>query len=532
MLRSLTTVSILALAGAASAQIAPYDERPRAVVDLKTLDGAASVSAVWRAADVDIIDATHNRPGPDGRSTGAPGPTHDFTPHAQGPGFDDSAWTVIPADQLEARRGGGRLSFEWYRLALTVPESIGDVPVAGSELVLNLRVDDYAEVWVDGTLSYRFAQSGGGAIAGWNAPNRVVLSTDATPGQRITVAVFAANGPISESPANYIWIRDARLEVFARPHAIEPAPVSAEIVRFDPRLDAIIAPSTTVERIATGFQFTEGPVWDRARSRLLFSDPNANTIYAWSEQTGVSVFRERSGYDGADVLEYRQPGSNGLTFDNQGRLTIDQHGHRRVVRLEPDGSLTTLADRYHGARLNSPNDVVYRSDGALYFTDPAFGLPMVYDDPRKESPIQGVYMLRDGRLSLLVDDLKGPNGIAFNHKETHLYVGNWDEARKAVMRYPVLHDGTLGPGSVFADLTHEQGSEAIDGVKVDSAGNVLVCGPGGLWIFADDGTRLGFLRNVEPPHNIAFGGADGRTLYMTCHTGLYRLRLSAAGPVP
>lgn len=524
--------ALLAVAGTAIAQVAPFDPHPRAVLDLKSPDGAGVVDATWRVADVSIVGATHNRPGVDGRATGAPGPTHEIAPHAQSPDFDDSAWTLVPPDELETRRGGGRLSFEWYRLHLTVPERIGGVETLGGEIVLNLRVDDYAEVWVDGALSYRFAQAGGGVIGGWNAPNRVTLTTSATPGDEFTVAIFAINGPISESPGNYIWIRDARLELFAHPHAVAPEAVSAEIIRFDPALDAVVPVGTAVERVATGFQFTEGPVWDRASNRLLLSDPNANTIYAWSEQSGVGVFRERSGYDGADVLEYHQPGSNGLTFDAQGRLTIDQHGRRRVVRLEPDGSETVLADRYRGDRLNSPNDLVYRSDGALYFTDPAFGLPMVYDDPRKETPFQGVYMLRDGRLTLLTQELLGPNGLAFNHKETHLYVGNWDEARKVVMRYPIEADGTLGPGVVFADLTGEPGDEAIDGVKVDSRGNVYVCGPGGLWIFGDDGTRLGLVRNVESPHNIAFGGADGRTLYMTCHTGVYRMRVGAAGPLP
>lgn len=531
-LAAVAVVAVAQMVGVATAQVAPYDRHPRAVVDLRTLDGAALVDAVWRAADAEIVGTTHGRPGADGRPTASLGPTHDIAPHAERPEFDDSSWEVVAADGLERRRGGGRLSFQWYRLSLVVPEEVMGVATRGAELVLSLRVDDYAEVWVDGVLPYRFAQRGGGVIAGWNAPNRVTLTTSALPGQRIGVAVLAMNGPVSESPSNYIWIREAQLEVHAHPRAIEPEPVSAELIRFDARLDRVISPGATVERIATGFQFTEGPVWDRENSRLLFSDPNANTIYAWSAQTGVGVVRERSGYQGADVAEYHQPGSNGLTFDAEGRLTIDEHGNRRVVRLEADGTETVLADRFRGWRLNSPNDLVYRSDGALYFTDPAFGLPLVYDDPRKETPFQGVYMLRHGRLSLLTDELRGPNGIALNHKETHLYVGNWEESRKVVMRYRLLQDGSVGPGEVFTDLTGEAGAEAIDGVKVDSAGHVLVCGPGGLWIFGEDGARLGLLRNVETPHNIAFGDADGRTLFMTCHTGLYRVRLNGSGPMP
>lgn len=514
-----TIASALIAVSVCGADVAPFATHPRATVDLRTDDGARTVSAQWRATHAELVPT-------DG------GPSFDMTPRIGTPAFDAAPWAAIAPTMLEERRGNGGVSFEWYRLSITLPERIGETAIDGCTLVLNLRIDDYAEVWVDGALPYRFAQTGGAVIAGWNAPNRVTLTTSAVPGRMFDIAIFAANGPISEVPANRIWVREATLEVYANPRAVVPTPVAASIERFDPALDDILPPDAMVERIATGFVFTEGPVWDRAGSRLLFSDPNENTIYAYSPASGVSVVRSPSGYAGADIAEYRQPGSNGLTFDSEGRLTIAQHGNRRVVRLEADGGETVLADRCQGMRLNSPNDLVYRSDGALYFTDPPFGLPRADDDPRKELSFSGVFRLDERGLHLLTSDLKGPNGLAFNHKETHLYVGDWDERHKVVMRYPVLHDGTLGQGEVFADLTGESGDEAIDGVKVDVRGNVYICGPGGLWICSAEGRRLGFIRNVESPHNIAFGDPDGRTLYLMCHTGVYRVRVGIGGPLP
>jgi gluconolactonase len=507
---------------------------PVATVDLATPDGVALVQGQWRYADVRLVERTHRAPGADGQPTGAPVRTLDYEPHAGVAGFDDSQWPRVAPAQLAERRGSGRLCFGWYRIALTLPERVGEVETRGTTAVFQTTLDDYAEVWVDGELPRAVGQRGGSVVAGWNAPNRVVVARGVEPGRRIELAIFAANGPLSDPPANFIWMREARLELFRdgapAPYAVQPAEVNFSVERFDPGLDAVLPPNPKLIALAEGFAFTEGPVWLREAGALLFSDPNRNTIYRYEPAAGaLAVFRDKSGYDGADIGEYRQPGSNGLAVDREGRLTIDQHGERRVVRVERDGALTVLADRFDGRRLNSPNDLVYRSDGALFFTDPPFGLPRFADDPRKELPFSGVYVLRDGVLRLASRSLAGPNGIAFSPDERTLYVGNWDERRKVVVAYDAAPDGALANERVFADLTGEPGEDAIDGIEVDRAGHLYVSGPGGLWIFAPDGRRLGLVRTPRHPHNFAFGGADGRTLYLTARSGLYAMRLEVPG---
>jgi gluconolactonase len=448
-------------------------------------------------------------------------------------GFDDSRWEVIEPETLAQRRSTGRLCFNWYRINVTIPERVGAFYPAGAAAVFETTVDDYAEVWVNGELARGIGQSGGSVVAGWNTPNRILLARSVKPGQKYQVAVFGANGPLSDPPANFIWLRSAKLEFFpgggTEPVAEAPREVNVRIDRKDPALDEIVPANPKLYKLAEGFQFTEGPVWLQKEKALLFSDPNANRIYRWSPEGGLSVFRERSGYDGADVGSYTQPGSNGLTLDPQGRLTIDQHGRRRVVRLRADGKETVLADRFESKRLNSPNDLVYRSDGTLYFTDPPFGLPKFFDDPRKELPYSGVYAVKDGKIRLLTKDLTGPNGLAFSPDEKYLYVDNWDPSRKVVMRYPVQPDGGLGSGEVFYDMTGAPGEEALDGLKVDVRGNLYVSGPGGLWILSPEGKHLGTIVAPQLPANLAWGDSDGNTLYLCARTGLYRMPLRIQG---
>ena len=353
----------------------------------------------------------HREPGPDLRPSGAANRTNDITPHAGAADFDDSGWQVIAPAELETRRSHGRLAFNWYRTSVTLPRKVADFDVAGSTVVFELVIDDYAEIWVDGKLPVVLGQTGGQLVKGFNAPNRVVLTSNAKPGQKFQIAVFGVNGPISNPPVNFIWIRSATLDFYRKGKVGGASDAGGTIVRLDPAFDQIVPKDAKIEKLAGGFQFTEGPVW-HPDGYLLFSDPNANTIYRWSREGAVSVYRSKSGYSGFDIGAYRQPGSNGLTLDRNGLLTINEHGNRRVTRLERPGNITVLADRYEGKRLNSPNDLVYRADGSLYFTDPPFGLPKAFDDPKKELPFSGVYLLRDGKLTLLTTELSGPNGIA------------------------------------------------------------------------------------------------------------------------
>ncbi len=527
---------VLALAPAAAAQRPAAPEGPpRAVVDLLSPEGVAQVGGRWRVHAADLVPLMHRAPDADGQPTGAPVPTTGLAPAAGAAGFDDSGWEAVEPAGLRARRGNGRLSFVWYRIQVTVPERVGDFDPTGSTLLFHTVVDDYAEVWVDGELPRAAGQRGGSVVAGWNAPNRVVVARDVHPGQSIQLAVFGANGPLSDPPANFVWVREARLEFHPGgepgPYAVVPEEVNLEVVRFDPDLDRVVPANPKLYKLAEGFQFTEGPVWLPKEGVLLFSDPNANRIYRYDPRGdgALSVFRERSGYGGPDLAEYGQPGSNGLALDPQGRLTIDEHGRRRVVRLEPDGRETVLADRFEGRRLNSPNDLVYRSDGSLYFTDPPFGLPRFHDDPRRELDFSGVFLWSGGRLRVVSHELQGPNGIAFSPDERFLYVSDWDPQRKVVMRHAVREDGSLEPGEVFADLGGAPGEEALDGLKVDRGGRVYASGPGGVWIFSPEGRRLGRLVAPRLPANFAWGDDDGRTLYLTARSALYRIRLDVPG---
>jgi len=304
------------------------------------------------------------------------------------------------------------------------------------------------------------------------------------------------------------------------------------VLRLDPALDEIVPAGAKIEKLAGGFKFTEGPIWIR-EGYLLFSDIPDNAIMKWAPEGTVSVFMKPSGYRGKAPFKGIESGSNGLTLDKQGRLTIAEHAGRRVTRLGKDGKLTVLAERYEGKRLNSPNDLVWKSDGSLYFTDPPYGLPTQSDnDPEKELPFNGVFRVAKGKLQLLVKDLTWPNGIAFSPDEKYLYVAVSDEAKKIWMRYEVKPDGTLANGKVFFDATSSTEDGAPDGMKVDQKGNVYGTGPGGVWIFSPEGRQLGTIKPPEVPANCGWGDADGKTLYMTARTGLYRIRLMIPGIRP
>jgi gluconolactonase len=493
--------------------------RPDAVVDLQTDDGAGLVGAVWRYSDARVEETGFVEPGspedPLGPGT-APNRTQEVLPHAEAAGYDDSGWRVLRPEETMARLAHGRVCFNWYRLSLTLPDRVGDTGVAGATVVFEVVVDDYAEVWVDGELPHALGDGGGAVVSGFNAPNRVLLTRDARPGDTFTVAVFGINGPISASPPNYIWMRTAALELYAAGRA--PLGFEAPL-----EVEGDLGREARLEQVAGGFEFTEGPLWS-PEGALLFSSPNTNVIYRWDATTGaVTMFRAKSGYTGADIGRFAQPGSNGLAFDPEGRLAMCQHGDRRVLRVNPHGDTTVLADAYLGRRLNSPNDLVFRSDGTLFFTDPPFGLPEAFDDPARELDFSGVFRVADGEVSLVSDELAGPNGLAFSPDERYLYVGNWDPEHKVVMRYDVEAGG---PGEVLFDMTGVPDEDAVDGIEVDREGTLYVCGPGGIWVLSPAGERLALLKLPEAPHNLAWGDADGRTLYITALTGVYRLRLT------
>jgi gluconolactonase len=505
--------------------------RPDAVVDLQTDEGVGLVGGEWRYRDAEVRQIDFVGVGPDLGPSGPPNRTYDVVPHAQAADFDDSAWRVLAPAETERRLGTGRVCFNWYRINVTIPERIGSFDPTGSTVVFEVVIDDYAEVWVDGALPLTLGRTGGQVVGGFNAPNRVILGRDVRPGQRFQLAVFGINGPVSVSPANYIWIRTASLDFYA-PDRAEPAwETPYQLVRADPGIDAIVPAGARLDRVAGGFELTQGPVWTRDGA-LLFSSPTTNVIYRWEPMGTVDVFRAKSGYSGADIGRYSQPGSNGLTFDPEGHLTICQHGNRRVIRVEPHGNLTVLADRYAGKRLNSPSDLVYRSDGTLYLTDPPLGLPEAFDDPKRELPFSGVYRVRDGAVTLLEDSLAGPSGIALSPDERHLYVANSEPERKAVMRYDLDEAGAASNGTVLVDMTAAAGEGAIGGLKVDQAGNLYACGPSGIWLLSPEGAHLGTLSLPERPNNLAWGDDDGRAVYITALTSIYRMRLRIPGVRP
>jgi gluconolactonase len=316
-----------------------------------------------------------------------------------------------------------------------------------------------------------------------------------------------------------------------------PYPTMGRLVRLDPRFDKLIAPDAKIEVLATGFVWSEGPVWVKAQANtpgyLLFSDVPQNTIFRWNETDGLSTFLKPSGYTG--IAPYsEEPGSNGLTIDQQGRLIACEHGDRRIsaMPLTGGGGKRTLADNFQGKRFNSPNDVVAHSKGSYYFTDPPYGLPKREDDPSRETPIFGVYRIGpDGSVSLIISDLVRPNGVALSPDEKTLYIAQSDGAKPVIMAYSLQDDGgktaTLGPGrELFNALALiKQGLNGVpDGLKTDSAGNIWTTGPGGVLILAPDGTLLGRIETGQLTANCAWGD-DGKTLYMTADGYLCRIKV-------
>ena len=316
-----------------------------------------------------------------------------------------------------------------------------------------------------------------------------------------------------------------------RATAMEPTSVQYDVQHDKKKrfLDSVVRPGTKIYEVADGFKFLQGSVWSR-KGYLLCSDTRNNTIYKYSPDGTLSVYRNYAGYRGQDVVNYIQPGSNGLTEDPEGRLIIAEYGRQRLTRLDKDGIVTVLADRYKGTRLNSPCDVALKSDGSIYFTDPKVKLLKTGRPSwEKQLPHRGIYRLAGGKLKLLYKDLGGPRGLAFSPDEKSLYVGDWYKNRKALVRFEVYPDGTLAMPVLFHDMRSHPVQFPTDGLLVDRKGNVYVTGYGGFWIVSPSGMRLGFFRLPFPATSLAWGDEDARTLYIMGVVSLYRMRVEIPG---
>jgi gluconolactonase len=344
-----------------------------------------------------------------------------------------------------------------------------------------------------------------------------------------------------------LYLLTALLVGALKPTLAQPAyPSIGQIVRIDPRLDKLIPKDARIDVLASGFMWTEGPVWVKDRgdgkgSYLLFSDVPQNTIFKWTEKEGVLPFLKPSGYTGLGTYG-DEPGSNGLTLDAAGQLIACEHGDRRVTAMPLSGlgGKRTLADNYQGKRFNSPNDVVVHKNGSYYFTDPPYGLPQKEKDPSRETKDFGVYRIAPvaasgnsqmGQVTLLTNELTRPNGIAFSPDQKTLYVAQSDPDRPMIMAYPVLADGSIGKGRVVfgADGLKKQGlAGGFDGMKVDLDGNLWATGPGGVLVLSPAGDFLGHINIGGATANCAWGD-DGSTLYITADMYLCRVKTTARG---
>ncbi|MDZ7896474.1 MAG: SMP-30/gluconolactonase/LRE family protein [Arcicella sp.] len=309
-------------------------------------------------------------------------------------------------------------------------------------------------------------------------------------------------------------------------------PTLGKIIKYDNALDKLIAADAKIEALASGYIWTEGPIWVKNGSYLLFSDVPANTIFRWKENEGVSVFLKPSGYTGTGIYS-NEPGSNGLIINQKGELVACEHGDRRVSAMPlSHGGKRTLADNFEGKKFNSPNDLVQHSSGAYYFTDPPYGLPKQEKDSGIELPF-GVYRIgTDGKVSQVISDLTRPNGLAFSPDEKILYVAQSDLDKAIIMAYPVQTDGSLGKGKVFYDATPVVKEGKLrglpDGLKIDKQGNIFSTGPGGVLVITPEAKLLGIIHTGEATANCAWGD-DGSTLYITANMYLCRIKTLVKG---
>lgn len=318
---------------------------------------------------------------------------------------------------------------------------------------------------------------------------------------------------------------------------IPPQPIAGQIRGLTAAFDRLIAPDATIELLAEGFTWTEGPVWIADGGYLLFSDVPENRIYRWSEEDGVSVFLDPSGYDGPDPLIFREPGANGLIPGPGNTILLADHGNRAVARLDlATRQKTFLATHYRGRRFNSPNDLARARDGTIYFTDPPYGLAGLDASPLKELPFNGVYKIDpDGAVALLDDSISFPNGIILSPDEQTLYVACSDPDRAIWMAYALNSRGEVAARRIFADVTAlvdpVRRPGLPDGMTIDAAGNLFATAPGGIIVFAPDSTMIGQIGVGTAIANCTFG-EDGGTLFIAAHHRLAKIRtLTCAPPI-
>ena len=320
----------------------------------------------------------------------------------------------------------------------------------------------------------------------------------------------------------------------AQPVAVnEPVP-AAKIVRLSPALDAVIAADAKIEKIATGFEFTEGPMWHKGA--LWFSDLVGNRMYSLSEDGKLRFLVDHAGgLVSFPKGAYR--GSNAMVANKDGTVLMMQHGMRRIVQIDDQWGIKVYLDKHQDKPLNSPNDLVYAADGALYFSDPPYGLfdpgaptKDLDKDPAHAQKFNGVYRLKDGKVTAVITDLSRPNGLAFSPDGKTLYAAN-SEGPSAIYRYDVKADGSVANRKLIADLTKEPGTGVPDGMKVDSLGNLWASGQGGFRIYSPKGELLGQIDLPEVAANVAWG-PDGKMAYFTGSTSIYRMPLKVTGQQP
>jgi gluconolactonase len=332
------------------------------------------------------------------------------------------------------------------------------------------------------------------------------------------------------------------LALFASGSSLAQRPADKSIVKLDPSLDALISPDSKLELVKGDFGFTEGIVWvdQGASGYMLLSDMYANVIYKLTPDGKVSLYLDHSGYTGYDIWRVGMPqpdpnrkdvffmiGSNGLALDRQGRVLIATWTGRSIDRIEKDGKRIILADRYEGKRFGGTNDLVVKKDGAIYFTDGFGGLRGRDQDPKKELDFAGIFMWKDGKVTLAIKDIATPNGLAFSPDEKYLYANG--SQNKYVRRYDVQPDDTLTNSQMFIDMSSDKAGGITDGMKVDTQGNVWESGPRGIWITSPDGKHLGTILTPEFVANLCFGERDNKTLYIAARTSVYKIHVNVPG---